>query len=81
LLGFTIGSPKYHGSRSGLSGSELLPPRFNGRLAKKLFTSLGIFSCKLQNNVSLGVCGLDLTPSIVWTGADTNGASIIVFID
>jgi hypothetical protein len=46
-----------------------------------LFPFLGISSCKLTNYVPLGVYGLDLTPSIVWMGADTNGASITVIID
>jgi hypothetical protein len=42
---------------------------------------LGISSCKLTNYVPLGVCGLDLTPSIVRLGVDTNGASIIIIIN
>jgi hypothetical protein len=35
---------------------------------------MGISSCKLANFVPLGVYGLDLAPSIVWIGADTNEA-------
>jgi len=36
---------------------------------------------QLTNYVPFGVCGLDLTPSIIWTSANTNGASITVIID
>jgi hypothetical protein len=46
-----------------------------------LFTSLGILSCKFTNYVPFGVCGLDLTPSIIWTGVDTNETSVILIID
>jgi hypothetical protein len=42
---------------------------------------LGISSCKLTNFVPLRVCGLDLTPSIVWIGVDINGASVTILID
>jgi hypothetical protein len=46
-----------------------------------MFTSLGISSFKLTNYVPLGVCGLDLTPSIIWTCANTNKVSITIIID
>jgi hypothetical protein len=42
---------------------------------------LGISSCKFTNYVPLGIYGLDLTPSIVWTIVNTSGASIIIIID
>jgi hypothetical protein len=41
---------------------------------------LGISSSKLTNFIPLGVCGLDLTSSIVWIGVDTNEASITIII-
>ncbi len=84
LPGFTIGNPKYLGGLrgpSGPSGYGPPPPRSDGWLTKTLFTSLGISSCKFTNYVPLGVCGLDLTPSIIWIGANMNGTSIIVIID
>ncbi len=81
LPGFTIGNPKYLGGPSGLGGFELPLLGSNGWLAKSLFTSLGISSCKFTNYVPLGVYGLDLTPSIVWTIVNTSGASIIIIID
>jgi hypothetical protein len=46
-----------------------------------MFTSLGISLYKLTNYVPRGVCGSDLTPSIVWTGANTNEVSITIIID
>jgi len=46
-----------------------------------MFTSLGLFSCKLTNFVPLGVYGLDLTPSTIWISVDTNGVSIIIIIN
>jgi hypothetical protein len=42
---------------------------------------MGIFSCKLTNYIPLGVCSLDLTPSTIWIGADTNGISVTVIIN
>jgi hypothetical protein len=42
---------------------------------------MGIYSYKLTNFVPLEVCGLNLTPSIVWIGVDTNEALITVNID
>ncbi len=78
LFGFVNGNPKYP---RGLGGSEPPLPRFDGWLAKKLFTFRGIFSCKPINFVPLGVCGLDLTPSTLWTSVDTNRASITIIID
>jgi hypothetical protein len=81
LLGFTIGNPKYLGGSRGPGGFEPLPPGFDGRLAKIVSTSLGISSCKIINFVPLGVCGLDLIPTTVWTNVDTNGTLVTVIID
>jgi hypothetical protein len=78
---FTIGNPKYFGGPRGHGGhGGFEPPPLNlmGDLAKKLFTSLGISSCKLTNFVPLGVCGMDLTPSTIWIGVDINGTSITI---
>jgi hypothetical protein len=42
---------------------------------------VGISLCKFTNFVPLGICGLDLTPSTIWTSVDTNRASVTVIID
>jgi hypothetical protein len=81
LLGCTIGNPELLGGLGGPGGSKQLHPRSNGWLAKTMFTYLGISSWKLTNFDPLGVCGLDLTPSSIWTGVDTNIISIIIIID
>jgi hypothetical protein len=59
----------------------LPPPGFDGWLTKTLFTFLGISSCTLTSCVPLGICGLDLIPTILWTCADTNGASVTIIIN
>jgi hypothetical protein len=41
---------------------------------------LGISSCKFTNFVPLGVYGMDLTPSTILMGVDTNEASITIII-
>jgi len=76
---FAISNPKHLKGPCGPSGFELLLHGSYG-LTKTLFTSLGISSCKLTNFIPLGVCGMDLTPSIVWTGVDINEASITIII-
>jgi hypothetical protein len=42
---------------------------------------MGIFSCKLTNYVPLGICGLDLIPTIILTVVDTNGALVTIITD
>jgi hypothetical protein len=79
LLGFAIGNPKYLGGPSGLGGFEPVFRGSNG-LIKTLFTFLGISLCKFTNFIPLGVCGMDLATSIVWTCADTNEDSITIII-
>jgi hypothetical protein len=80
LLGFTISNKKYPRIHVGLGGFKPPPFNFNGQLTNFLFTFLGISSCKLTNFVIFGICGLDLTPSIIWTSVDTNEASVTVII-
>jgi hypothetical protein len=46
-----------------------------------MFTSLGISYCKLTNLIHLGICGMDLIPTTICVGANTNGVSVIVIID
>ncbi len=53
----------------------------NGWFAKTLFTPMGISSCKLTNFVPLGVCGLDLTPSTIWTSGNINKTLVTIIID
>ncbi len=68
----------------GLGGpGEFESPRLrsNGWLVKIMFTFLGTSLCKFTNFVPLGVYGLDLTPSTIWTSADTNITSVIIIID
>jgi hypothetical protein len=48
---------------------------------KIIFTSQGISSCKLTTFVPLGVCSLDLIPTIVLTNIEINKTSIIVIIN
>ncbi len=76
LLRFTIGNPKYLEGFEGPSGpSGLDPPPFrsDGYPTKIMSTSLGIFVCILTRFVPLGVCGLNLIPTMVWVGALVNG--------
>jgi hypothetical protein len=76
LRGFTICNPKYLGclgSPNGLSGYDPPPHGPNGWPTKTLFTLSSISWCKLTNSIALKICGLNLTPSIVWTNVKTNG--------
>jgi hypothetical protein len=81
---FIIGNKKYPKVLEGLSilgGSEPPPLGSNGYLAKILSTSLGIFVCTLISSISLGVWGLDFTPTTIWAGVVTNETSITITID
>jgi hypothetical protein len=43
--------------------------------------SLGIFVCILTRFVPLGVCGLNLIPTMVWVGVIVNGAQVSATIE
>ncbi len=78
---FIIGNQKYPkglGGLSSLGGSEPPPLGSNGCLAKILSTFLGIFVCTLISFISLGIWGLDFTPTIIWVGVVTNETSVTI---
>ncbi len=77
LLECTVGNPKY---LRGPNGSKLPPLWSDGWFTKTLFTFPRISSCKFKNYVPLGMCGLDLIPTIISSSANANKISIIVII-
>ncbi len=76
-----IGNPKYVEGFGGHGGFEPPFPRSNGCPTKILSTSLGISICTLTSCVFLGVWGLDLILTTIWTNVVTNGASITIIIN
>jgi hypothetical protein len=83
MLGFTIGNSKYpkgDGCPSGIREPDL-PPGSDGSLAKIMSTYLGISECTFTRFVPLGICDLNLIPTIIWVGVFVNGASVIITIE